>query len=94
MTSPTDRGNVVVRNEPDGSKTVMVCAGFQAGQPVDVFAIHSHVAAVQIHDGISVGPLPGGAYDGYTEGIAQVYRDDDGVVHVLPHGSGKGLLRG
>lgn len=88
MTSPTDRGNVIVRNESDGTTTVMLCAGFRAGKPVDVFAIHSHVASVEIQDGISLRRLPGGGADSYTDDIVQVYRDDDGTVRVQSPGAG------
>lgn len=93
MTSPTDRGKVIVRNEADGTTTVMLCAGFRAGKPIDVFAIHSHVVSVEIQAGINLRPLPGGGTDSYTDDVVQVYRDDDGTVHVHSP-AGVGLFPG
>jgi hypothetical protein len=92
MMLPTDHGIVVIADEADGLKTVMVCASFRDGEPVDVYAMHWLVPDVEIHAGVNLVALRPGSYRGYTDGLATVVRDDVGTVHVLPPARGKGLL--
>jgi len=90
MTLPTDHGIVVITDEADGLKTVRVCAGFRDGEPIDVFAMHRSVPAVEIHAGVNLVALRPGGYRGFTDAVATVFRDDAGTVHVFP--PAKGML--
>jgi hypothetical protein len=93
VTLPTDHGIVVIRDDGSGMKTVLVCAGFRDGEPVDAFAMHYAVPDVEVHAGVNFVALHTGAYRGCTSALATVFRDDDvGTVHVLPPARGRGLL--
>jgi hypothetical protein len=79
MSIPTDRGYVVVIDEDDGSKTVLVTSNANGGHPKDVYAMHVRSAALIVHDGVE---LRGNGSPRFTTQMAEVYVDDAGTVHV------------
>jgi hypothetical protein len=89
MTSPTNSGIVVIKNAGDGTKTVMVTAGVQNGQPMEVFAVHSRRTSVVVDPGVNL--IQDGATS-YTEKMALAFADESGVVHVRAPRADGGLL--
>jgi hypothetical protein len=92
MTLPTDRGTVVLTNEDEDRQSVLICARFADGEPVDVFAMHRAVRAVEVHAEVKLIPVGAGRYSAYSDGMATVFRDSSGTVHILAPARGKGLL--
>jgi len=75
----TDRGIVAVRQEDDGTTSVLVCAGMRGGRPVGVFARHAHVPSGLVQPEVPlrrVGPVA------VTDGIVEVSRGEKGVIHI------------
>jgi hypothetical protein len=79
MPIPTDRGYVVVVDEDDGSKTVLVTSNAKGGHPTDVYAMHTGSSALAIHDDVE---LRANGSRRFTTQVAEVYVDDGGLVHV------------
>jgi hypothetical protein len=79
MSLPNDRGLVVVRDEADGTKTVFICGNIVNGQPKQTFATHFRATVLEIDPALRM--ISGGATR-YSHQIAEVWRDDAGVVHV------------
>jgi hypothetical protein len=80
MPIPTDRGYVVVVDETDGTKTVLIGADANGGYPKTVYAMHRAPVAVVVHPDVE---LHGNeAARQFTADLAEVFVDDDGAVHV------------
>lgn len=78
MPTPTDRGYVTVTENRDGTKTVSVSESVERGVPSGVFAEYVRVSVVDVAE---VAVRDAGKARS-SVGIAQVYADDEGVVHV------------
>jgi hypothetical protein len=79
MPIPTDRGYVVVVEEDDGSKTVLITSNANGGHPTDIYAMHVRTSGLAVHDDVE---LRGNGPRRFTTQIAEVYVDDGGTVHV------------
>ncbi len=85
MPIPTDRGYVVVVDEDDGSKSVLITSNAKGGHPTDVYAMHVRTSALAIDSGVE---LRANGSCRFTTQIAEVYVDDAGTVHVATvHGA-------
>ena len=75
----TDHGFVVVRDNDDGTKKVMVCDGVAAGEPKNVYAVHFTCTSLTVHPGISMVNTAAGSY---SKQVVEVYAEAVGVVHI------------
>jgi hypothetical protein len=80
MPMPTDRGHVVISDEADGTKTVLICADVIKGHPQNVYAMHVRTTNLQVHPEVVL--AHGTAGTQFSSDIVEVHRDDSGVVHV------------
>jgi hypothetical protein len=76
----TDHGFVVVRDNGDGTKKVMVCDGVSAGEPKNVYAVHFKCTSLSVHPGIS---MVNDAAGSYSKQVVEVFAETPGVVHLL-----------
>ena len=75
----TDHGFVVVRDNGDGTKKVMVCDGVAAGEPKNVYAVHFKCTSLTVHPGIRMVNTAGGSY---SKQVVEVFAEVAGVVHI------------
>lgn len=80
-TSPTDRGYALIKEEEDGTSTVVVAGSVSAdGQPAEVSAIHTGVSQVSISTEV---PMAEHNLVRWALRIVEVFDDGDGVLHIL-----------
>ena len=90
MPIPTDHGCVVITNEPDGTKTVIVCSDIVKGHPVNAYAMHVRSSSVVVDPNVKLDtPVVGGRG---TKRNVTVFSDTDGTVRVMAPRSGRGPL--
>lgn len=78
--SPTDRGYVVIQDEPDGSSTVFVAGALShEGRPVEVSAIHTGVSNLVVGREVA---LTKGNSRRWSSRIVDVFDDGYGSVHI------------
>lgn len=82
MPIPTDHGCVIIADEPDGTKTVIVCSDIVNGRPVNAYAMHVRSDSVAIHPAVTLDTAVVGG-KGTTKSVT-VFSDDDGTVRVVP----------
>jgi hypothetical protein len=90
LRTPTDRGIAIIKNETDGTRTVLVCSAIRGSTPVDVFALHYHRPHVEVGPGVRLRPIAGGSV---TEGMAIVVGDSTGTVYLRSPETEVGLVR-
>jgi hypothetical protein len=78
---PTDRGIVAVRQEGDGTVTVLVCTEIHGDRPAGVYARHAGMPADKVHVDV---PLRGPGLMRHTAGVAEVVWDPNGDLHIRP----------
>jgi hypothetical protein len=83
MPTLNDRGYALVSKNDDGTTTVVVCAGVEDGEPIDVLAMHVRQPKVNIWPNVQ---LVRAKSHYHTEEVVEVFTGD-GAVHVraLPH---------
>jgi|tagenome__1003787_1003787.scaffolds.fasta_scaffold20754200_2 hypothetical protein len=79
MPNMTDRGLVAIQAESDGRMTVTVSARIHQGQPRGTYAVHAHVPSVDVEPQVRLRQTQRVRY---TEAIVEVFRSEDGTVHV------------
>ncbi len=78
--SPTDRGYVVIQDEPDGSSTVFVAGSLShQGRPTEVSAIHTGVARLVVGKEVA---LSHASNRRWSSRIVDVFDDGNGAVHI------------
>jgi hypothetical protein len=82
MPIPTDHGRVVIKDELDGTKTIIVCSDIVGGRPINAYAMHVRSSKVLLDPAVEMNvAVVGGSGSRET---ATVFVDDDGAVHVMP----------
>jgi hypothetical protein len=79
MPNLSDRGLVAIQAEADGRMTVTVSARIQHGRPRGTYAVHAHVPSVVVEPQVR---LRHGPQIRYTDAIVEVFRAENGAVHV------------
>lgn len=79
MSNMTDRGLVAIQPEAGGRATVTVCARVVRGRPAGAYAVHANVPTVVVDPGVQ---LWSGANVRYSAAIVEVFRGEDGAVHI------------
>lgn len=82
MGIPTDHGCVVIKDESDGSKTVVVCSDIVKGRPVNAYAMHVRSNKVVIDPRVALDAIVVGGI-GTTQSV-MVSADNDGTVRIMP----------
>ena len=82
MGIPTDNGCVVINDEPDGSRTVIVCSDIVKGHPVNAYAMHVRSNKVVVDPRVALDTKVVGGIG--TSQSVMVSADDDGTVRVMP----------
>lgn len=82
MPIPTDHGRVVIKDEPDGTKTVIVCSDIVEGRPINAYAMHVRSSKVVIDSAVAMTARVLGGVG--TNDSVTVFVDDNGAVHVSP----------
>jgi hypothetical protein len=77
---PTDHGYVVVEDQADGTKKVIVCDGVTAGQPQNAIAIHFKCTSLRVHSGVRMERSAAGT--AHTRKVVEVFAESRGVVHL------------
>jgi hypothetical protein len=76
---PTDRGYVVVTQDDAGKQTVMIGTKPNNGHPDTVYAMHVSPSGVNVHSEVT---MLGSRSRQFTADLAEVYVDDQGIVHI------------
>ncbi|MEN3359652.1 MAG: hypothetical protein V7637_3634 [Mycobacteriales bacterium] len=72
MPNQNDRGYVLLRSQPDGTSTLLVCGAVQGGEPADVFARYAGLSKVRIDPSVRLAGTGATRYTMHMVNVAAV----------------------